>query len=108
LDGSRKPVEPAPSLSLFGTESYAFEELIAETTAALCCASTGITPEPRPDHAQYLNSWLKVLRDDKRAIFTAFSKAQAAADFILEPPEPARPTMRRAPAAEPDAPAGMN
>jgi antirestriction protein ArdC len=44
-----------------------------------------------------------VLRDDKRAIFSAFSKAQAAADFILEPPHPARPAML---SSGPDEPAG--
>jgi antirestriction protein ArdC len=39
---------------------------------------------PRPDHAQYIGSWLKVLKADKRAIFTAASKAQGAADFIVQ------------------------
>jgi antirestriction protein ArdC len=38
---------------------------------------------PRKDHAQYLNSWLGVLKADKKAIFTAASKAQAAVDFIM-------------------------
>jgi antirestriction protein ArdC len=38
--------------------------------------------EPRPDHASYIASWLKVLKDDKRAVFTAASHAQRAADFL--------------------------
>jgi antirestriction protein ArdC len=41
-----------------------------------------LTTEPRADHAQYLASWLKVLKADKRAIFTAASKAQQAADWL--------------------------
>jgi antirestriction protein ArdC len=42
----------------------------------------GITPETRPDHAAYIATWLKVLKDDKRAIFTAASHAQKAADYL--------------------------
>ena len=36
----------------------------------------------RDDHAAYIASWLKVLKDDKRAIFTVASHAQKAADFL--------------------------
>jgi hypothetical protein len=46
------------------------------------CADLGITPETRDDHAAYIASWLKVLKDDKRAIFTAASHAQKAADYL--------------------------
>lgn len=66
----------------FGDESYAAEELIAELGAAFLSASLGLTPEPRPDHAVYVQSWLKVLKNDTRAIFTASSHAQRAADFM--------------------------
>jgi antirestriction protein ArdC len=59
------------------------EELIAELGAAFTCAHLGLTTEPREDHAQYIQSWLKVLKADKRAIFTAASKAQQAADWLL-------------------------
>jgi hypothetical protein len=52
------------------------EELCAEIGAAFLCADLGITPETRDDHAAYIQSWLKVLKDDKRAIFTAASHAQ--------------------------------
>jgi len=41
-----------------------------------------LTPEVRADHAAYINSWIKVLKDDKRAIFAAASHAQRAADFL--------------------------
>ncbi len=67
----------------FGSQKYAFEELIAETGSALLCCALGIEPEPRADHAKYLNGWLEVLKSDKKALFTAFGQAQKAADFIL-------------------------
>lgn len=66
----------------FGTEAYAMEELVAELGAAFLCAELGIAVEPRADHAQYLAHWLKVLKADKRAIFTAASKAGEAVAFL--------------------------
>lgn len=66
----------------FGSESYAVEELIAELGAAFLCSDLAITPEPRADHACYIANWLKVLKDDKRAIFTAASKASQAASWL--------------------------
>ena len=68
----------------FGDNAYAAEELIAELGAAFTCAHLGLTTEPREDHAQYIQSWLKVLKADKRAIFTAASKAQQAADWLMQ------------------------
>ncbi len=65
----------------FGTKKYAFEELIAEINAAFCCASLGITPTVR--HADYIASWLDVLREDDRAIVRAASQAGKAADWLL-------------------------
>lgn len=66
----------------FGDEGYAMEELVAELGAAFLCADLDITPELRDDHAGYLASWLKVLKDDKRAIFTAASYASKAVEFM--------------------------
>lgn len=66
----------------FGDAACAAEELIAEMGAAFLCADLGITPEIRDDHAAYLASWLKVLKADSRAIFTAASQAQRAADYL--------------------------
>jgi len=66
----------------FGDNAYAAEELIAELGAAFLCADLGITPEPRDDHAAYLGHWLKVLREDKRAIFSAAAHAQRAVDYL--------------------------
>jgi antirestriction protein ArdC len=66
----------------FGDAGYAMEELVAEIGAAFLCADLGITPETREDHAAYIATWLKVLREDKRAIFTAAGHAQRAADHL--------------------------
>jgi antirestriction protein ArdC len=66
----------------FGDHAYAAEELIAEMGAAFLCADLGITPEVRDDHAAYLAHWLQVLKADNRAIFTAASQAQRAADYL--------------------------
>jgi antirestriction protein ArdC len=67
--------------SSFGTKKYAFEELIAEINAAFCCASLGIAPTVR--HADYIGSWLEVLREDNRAVVRAASQAGKAADWLL-------------------------
>lgn len=66
----------------FGDSAYAFEELVAELGAAFLCADFGITPEVQPDHAAYLAHWLQVLKEDKRAIFSAAAHAQRAADYV--------------------------
>lgn len=66
----------------WGDEGYAMEELVAELGAAFLSADLDLTPEPREDHAAYIASWLKVLKNDKRAIFTAASHAQRAADYL--------------------------
>ncbi|MBB3399330.1 zincin-like metallopeptidase domain-containing protein, partial [Rhizobium sp. BK060] len=60
------------------------EELIAELGSCFLCADLGIVPElePRPDHASYLASWLKVLAGDKRAIFAAAGHAQRAVSYL--------------------------
>jgi antirestriction protein ArdC len=65
----------------FGSKKYAFEELVAEMNAAFCCAALGIVPTVR--HADYLGSWLEVLREDNRAIVRAASQASKAADWLL-------------------------
>ncbi|MGR4931657.1 ArdC family protein [Bradyrhizobium sp. CAR08] len=65
----------------YGTKKYAFEELVAEISSAFSCASLGIVPTVR--HADYIGSWLEVLREDKRAIVRAASKASKVADYLL-------------------------
>ena len=65
-----------------GDEGYAREELVAELASAFLCADLELTPEVRDDHASYIASWLEVLKNDKRAIFSAAAHAQRAADFL--------------------------
>ena len=65
-----------------GDEGYAREELVAELGSAFLCADLNITPEVREDHAAYIASWITVLQNDKRAIFSAAAHAQRAADYL--------------------------
>ena len=82
----------------YGSHAYAREELVAELASAFVCASLSITPTVR--HADYLASWLQVLKEDNRAIFNAASLASKAADYILgfetPSPEPQATAMERA------------
>lgn len=82
----------------WGDEGYAREELVAELGSAFLCADLGITPEIREDHAAYIASWLKVLKNDKRFIVQAASQAQRAADYLhsLQPNQQAEHTEERA------------
>jgi antirestriction protein ArdC len=66
----------------FGSESYAMEELVAELGAAFLCSDLGLPTDPRKDHSPYIASWLRALKNDKRAIFTAAAKAQEAIDWM--------------------------
>jgi antirestriction protein ArdC len=66
----------------FGSFAYALDEAIAELTASFVLADLGLAHEPRADHAAYLASWMEILKSDSRAIFTAASKAQQAADWM--------------------------
>lgn len=66
----------------FGDVGYAKEELVAELGAAFLCADLELKLEDRNDHASYIGSWLQVLKNDKRAIFTAAAHAQRAADYL--------------------------
>jgi antirestriction protein ArdC len=66
----------------FGDEQYAREELVAELGAAFLCAHAGI--DGKLQHPSYIASWLKVLKNDKRAVVVAASLAQRAADYVLE------------------------
>lgn len=66
----------------WGDEGYAIEELVAELGAAFLCADLNITPDIREDHAAYIGHWLKILKDDKRAIFSAASHASKAAEYL--------------------------
>lgn len=82
----------------FRSEAYAAEELVAELSTAFLCATLGL--EGHLQHDAYIGSWVKVLREDRRAIFDAARLAQAAADYLLAklprpPKEPRRPRRTR-------------
>ena len=70
------------NLSNKSKQAYAFEELVAELTSAFTCAELGI--EGKLQHKDYIASWLKVLKDDKKAIFKASSLAQKASEYLQE------------------------
>lgn len=74
----------------FGDKAYAFEELVAELSAAFLCAELAITNTPRADHAQYCANWVEVLKGDTKAIFTAASLATRAVAYLndLQPATP--------------------
>lgn len=66
----------------FGDENYATEELVAELGAAFMCSNFDITKSIKTDHASYIASWLKVLKDNRQCIFTAASEASKAIDYL--------------------------
>lgn len=65
-----------------GSDDYAREELVAELGSAFLCSTLGIVAGVRPDHASYIGMWLKALRNDRKFIFSAATKAQAAVDHL--------------------------
>lgn len=66
----------------WGDSGYAREELVAELGAAFLCADLGLELADRSDHASYIASWLKVLNEDRRFIFSAAAHAQRACDHL--------------------------
>lgn len=77
----------------FGDDQYCFEELIAEMGSIQLGMETGL-PTQIDHHASYIDHWLRVLKSDKKAIFTAAAKASQAVDFVMG---------RKAPAAKAEA-----
>ncbi len=82
--GHRSRLERSFKGSSFGSPEYAREKLIAELGAAYLCADLGVAPdgEVRADHAGYIETWISVLREDKRAIFRAAAEAEKAVGFL--------------------------
>jgi antirestriction protein ArdC len=79
----------------FGSAKYAMDEVIVELTSSFIMADLGIAHRPRAEHAAYIASWIEILKDDPRAIFTAASKAQAAADWMhAQQPRQSNATIR--------------
>lgn len=80
----------------FGTEKYAMEELVAELASTFACAQLDISFDPKPDSAAYLANWLKVLKNDKKAVFTAASAASKAVSYLSSFSAPTRPGASQA------------
>ena len=64
----------------FGSRDYAAEELVAELGAAFLSAEFGFDGDVR--NAGYIATWIDLLKSDKRAFFTACSKASKAAEYL--------------------------
>lgn len=68
----------------FGSKSYAREELAGEISSSFLCAELGIdTPPIQENEASYIGSWVRVLKEDERAVVVAAGAAQRAADLIM-------------------------
>lgn len=80
--GHRARLNRLHRLARFGREAYAREELVAELGAAFLCADLGLAFQPSSNHASYIDSWLQVLHNDKRCVFSAASLAQRAVDYL--------------------------
>jgi len=75
-DGVANPVR-------FGSHDYSEEELIAEMSAGMLAAHTGINTDAIVDNsAAYLDHWLKVLKGDPDMLAKAGGAAQKAFDMI--------------------------
>ena len=68
----------------FGTAAYAAEELVAELSSAMLGAELGLPVTHLDSHASYIEHWLKLLKDDDRAILTAAAKAEEASTLLLK------------------------
>lgn len=78
-------IDSTKKIASFGNEEYSKEELIAEIGSAFLMNHVGIeTPKTFKNSAAYIQSWLKVLRNDNRFIVSASSKAEKAMKYILD------------------------
>ena len=67
----------------FGTEDYAFEELVAETASCFLNAELGIDWE-KMQHTEYLKSWIQAIKNDPKILWKAASQAQKVVDFLKD------------------------
>ena len=68
----------------FGTAAYAAEELVAELSSAMLGAELGLPVAHLDNHASYIEHWLKLLKEDDRAILTAAARAEEASSLLLK------------------------
>ena len=66
-----------------GSPEYAWEELRAEIASAMLCSALGIEGE-LDDHAAYLESYVRMLKEDRSAIFKAARDAEKIYDMVLD------------------------
>lgn len=76
---SRMPRDKGP----FGTEKYAEEELRAEMASYLVTSELGLGHYPER-HANYIEGWMKAIRDDHNALFRAAAEAQNISEWVLK------------------------
>ena len=67
----------------FGSKDYAFEELVAELGSAMAGALMGL-PYEGLQHAEYIQSWIKSLRDNPNALFEASKLANKAVKYMID------------------------
>lgn len=79
---SRNAREGIVNFDRFGSSKYAFEELVAELSASFKMAEMGLEREVRQDHVQYIADWIKILKDDPKAIFKAAQDASRAVRYM--------------------------
>lgn len=82
--GHKSRLDRLEKTAFFDSEAYSKEELIAEISSATIVNHAGLeTPDSFRDNAAYIQSWLQVLRNDKRFIVSAAGKAEIAIQMIL-------------------------
>lgn len=86
---SRLNREGVAGFDHFGSQQYSREELVAQLTASFLSGHFGLIAETIENSAAYLQSWIEVLKDDKKMIVKAAGQAQKAADLILDRQAPA-------------------
>ena len=78
-----------PMSGVHGTPSYSREELVAESAACYLMTETSLSfgstsSEATARTAAYLSSWRQLILDDPKALMTAFSEAEKAADWVMQ------------------------
>lgn len=79
-EGRLDRIKPAA----FGSKEYAREELVAELGSALVASQYGITKTIKEDSAQYLGSWLDVLKESTEFLKTTLFDVKKASSMIAQ------------------------
>jgi len=81
--GSKKRLDRLPPIIKKRSDSYYFEELVAELTAGFLMPLLGVKSLIDEEHAPYIKSYLRLLKDDEKMIFKASAQAQKAVDYLF-------------------------